>query len=178
VTHDQVEAMTLADRIVILKGGEIEQCGTPDEVYNTPASVFVGGFVGSPAMNFVKADLDEGSLVFANGDRLQVPQVYAARAANLKRRDVIVGVRPEHFVMGDASAPQLNCRVQVVEPLGADTLLFLALGEGSGSGAHGAGDLVARVPPHVRPAPGSAVSIGIDPMRLHLFDPETQKAIA
>ena len=170
VTHDQVEAMTLADRIVILRGGEVEQVGTPDEVYAHPRSVFVGGFVGAPAMNFARAAVAEDgrALDLGHGNRLPLPAPLAARAAGHRGREVILGVRPEHFVTGDASAPRLGCRVQVVEPLGADTLLVLAVG---------ASELIARVPPHVRPEPGGAFEIGVDPDRVHLFDPGTEKAL-
>jgi multiple sugar transport system ATP-binding protein len=172
VTHDQVEAMTLADRIVILRGGEIEQVGTPDEVYASPGSVFVGGFVGAPAMNFARVRLAADgapAVEFADGNRLPLPDGLAARAAAAHRgREAIVGIRPEHFVTGDASAPRLTCRVQVVEPLGSDTLLNLALG---------AEELMARVPPDVRPAPGSTLEIGVDHRRIHLFDPETERTL-
>jgi multiple sugar transport system ATP-binding protein len=170
VTHDQVEAMTLADRIVILRGGEIEQVGTPDQVYAQPGSVFVGGFVGSPAMNFARATLaaDATAIEFADGNRLPLPRSLAGRAAAHGGRKVVVGIRPEHFVTGDASAPRVTCRVQVVEPLGADTLLNLALG---------AEELMARVPPDVRPAPGATLEIGVDHHRIHLFDPETERTL-
>jgi len=170
VTHDQVEAMTLADRIVILRGGEIEQVGTPDEVYTSPRSIFVGGFVGAPAMNFAKARLsaDGAALAFADGNRLPVRPELAGRVDGLRDREVIVGIRPEHFVTGDDSAPRLTCKVQVVEPLGADTLVELGLGEE---------ELMARVPPHVRPQPGTTVEIGVDHRRVHLFDPETERTL-
>src|SRR5919112_1535583 len=98
VTHDQVEAMTLADRIVILKGGEIEQVGTPDEVYNSPASVFVGGFIGSPAMNFAKGTIRSGQVMFDGGAVIPLQSRSAGRADGLEGREVVVGIRPEHFV--------------------------------------------------------------------------------
>ncbi len=168
VTHDQVEAMTLADRIVILKGGDIEQVGTPDEVYNRPQSVFVGGFVGSPAMNFAKARVEAGLLSFADGNRLALSGLRAGRETNLEGRDVIVGIRPEHFgAVADPSAA-LTARVQVVEPLGSDTLVHFPV----------AGDvLTARMPPETRPEPGAEFRIGVDPTKIHLFDAASERVI-
>ncbi len=161
VTHDQVEAMTLADRIVIMRGGVIEQVGTPDDVYNEPNSVFVGGFIGSPAMNFLKARIDGSDLTFANGDRLS----YAAR---LGAADVIVGIRPEHLLPDDGAGPALSGVVQVVEPLGADTLVHLEImGEA----------LTARVDPFLHPKPGETLRFRVEPARLRLFDPKTEKSI-
>ena len=170
VTHDQVEAMTLADRIVILKGGEIEQVGTPDAVYGSPASIFVGGFVGAPAMNFVTATVADGALDLGHGNRLALPASALERAAGRER--VTVGIRPEHFSPAAdgplISGSTINGRVQVVEPLGADTLVHLAIGDGT---------LIARVPPEVRPTVGSPLAIGVDPARIHLFDAETGRSL-
>jgi multiple sugar transport system ATP-binding protein len=169
VTHDQVEAMTLADRIVILRGGDIEQVGTPDEVYNTPNSVFVGGFVGAPAMNFVTATVEQGALRFASGDLLPLSGDLAAQAAPYNGRPLTVGVRPEHFSPEAAeAAASLTGKVQVVEPLGSDTLVHLALGDAL---------LVVRMPPEARPVPGQMLTVGIQPGRLHLFDPASERSL-
>ena len=168
VTHDQVEAMTLADRIVILKGGDIEQVGTPDEVYNRPQSVFVGGFVGSPAMNFAKAKVEAGCLAFAEGNKLALSAARAGREANFEGRDVIVGIRPEHFGAVVDPAAAISARVQVVEPLGSDTLVHFSVG----------GDvLTARMPPETRPEPGAEFRIGVDPTKIHLFDAASERVI-
>jgi multiple sugar transport system ATP-binding protein len=167
VTHDQVEAMTLADRIVILKGGEIEQVGTPDEVYNSPASIFVGGFIGSPAMNFAKGMIRNGQVMFDAGASVPLQSRSAGKADGLEGREVVVGIRPEHFMpAGEGHA--LSGRVQVVEPLGSDTLIHFALGSST---------LTARVAPEMRPSPGENLSIGVDPSRIHLFDAATERAI-
>ncbi|KXG84884.1 ABC transporter ATP-binding protein [Agrobacterium bohemicum] len=168
VTHDQVEAMTLADRIVILKGGEIEQVGTPDEVYNRPASVFVGGFVGSPAMNFAKAKTAGGNLVFSNGDYLPISALQASgHAGAVEGREFVVGIRPEHF-SADVSQVSLTCKVQVVEPLGSDTLVHFAIGNEI---------LTARMPPETQIKAGETLKIGVDPGKIHLFDVETERAV-
>lgn len=168
VTHDQVEAMTLADRIVILRGGDIEQVGTPDEVYNKPQSVFVGGFVGSPAMNFAKAKAQDGALVFANGDRIPLSALAADKQSVENGRDVIVGIRPEHFVTVADPAMTLTAKVQVVEPLGSDTLVHFAIGGET---------LTARMPPEMRPEPNTELRLGLDPTKVHLFDAATERAI-
>jgi len=168
VTHDQVEAMTLADRIVILKGGDIEQVGTPDEVYNRPQSVFVGGFVGSPAMNFAKAKVEAGCLAFADGNKVALSTVRAGRATSLQGRDVIVGIRPEHFGAVSDPAATIAARVQVVEPLGSDTLVHFSV----------CGDvLTARMPPQTRVQPGAEIRFGVDPTKIHLFDAASERVI-
>ena len=166
VTHDQVEAMTLADRIVVMRGGVIEQVGTPDEVYGSPESVFVAGFIGAPAMNFLDARIEGGALRFDHGGAL--PLGGALAAGGHDGREVIVGLRPEHLVAANAGAG-LAGRVQVVEPLGSDTLVHLDIGDRT---------LTARLPPEVRPVPGAAFSVGIDPGRVRLFDRVTRRAIA
>jgi multiple sugar transport system ATP-binding protein len=169
VTHDQVEAMTLADRIVILRGGDIEQVGTPDEVYNRPNSVFVGGFVGSPAMNFSNAKLNGDRLVFGDGNALPFAALRSGRAAAVEGQEMIVGIRPEHFTAAEASEVQLAVKVQVVEPLGSDTLVHFQLGSEV---------LTARMPPEIRIRAGDDIRIGIDPSKIHLFDAATQRAVA
>src|SRR5690606_22510810 len=151
VTHDQVEAMTLADRIVVMRNGVIEQIGTPDEVYNTPASIFVASFIGAPAMNFLSAKVEGGHARFAEGG--QVP--LGALAARFKDGDAVkIGIRPEHFLEEAAPDCAISGTVQVVEPLGADTLVhFTVDGE----------EMTARVAPQMRPVPGSRVTFGCEP---------------
>jgi multiple sugar transport system ATP-binding protein len=168
VTHDQVEAMTLASRIVILRGGDIAQIGTPDEVYNRPASVFVGGFIGSPAMNFVPATISGGNVVFANAVSLPLRAPSLGTTAALEGRPIIVGIRPEHFRPLGETGVALSGEVQVVEPLGSDTLVHFRF----------AGILInARLPPDVRPEPGTTSTVGIDPDRIHIFDANTERAL-
>ncbi|OCJ09490.1 glycerol-3-phosphate ABC transporter ATP-binding protein [Rhizobium sp. AC27/96] len=169
VTHDQVEAMTLADRIVILRGGDIEQVGTPDEVYNQPNNVFVGGFVGSPAMNFSKAKLKGDRLTFADGNSLPLTALRSGKMAAVEGQEMIVGIRPEHFTAAAASEVQLTVKVQVVEPLGSDTLVHFRLGDEV---------LTARMPPDMRAHAGEEIKIGVDPSKVHLFDAATQRALA
>ncbi len=169
VTHDQVEAMTLADRIVILKGGDIEQVGTPDEVYNRPASVFVGGFVGAPAMNFVRTRVEGGSAVCSGGQRIALDAMPGLRPQAMDGRAIILGVRPEHVFAGETGGVGLSGRVEVVEPLGSDTLVHFSLGDAV---------LTARMPPSARPKVGETLTTSVDPARIYLFDAETERAIA
>ena len=140
VTHDQVEAMTLADRIVILKGGEIEQVGTPDEVYDQPGSMFVGGFVGAPAMNFARARRRRRRRGRASTTATGCRSATASRRRQ-RRRPARSSSASGPSISSPATplAPRLTCQVQVVEPLGADTLVSLSLGRRGDDGARAAG---------------------------------------
>ncbi len=173
VTHDQVEAMTLADQIVVMRAGSIKQAGTPHEVYNHPASMFVAGFIGSPTMNFVPGWLsaDAITVVFDDGGSglsLPLPADQAARVSARGGGEVIVGVRPENIGLAGDATESFAARIEVVEPLGSDTLVFFQMG---------AGEVVARVPPTTRAAVGAELCLRIDPRHLHLFDPATEKAL-
>ncbi|HSW20729.1 MAG TPA: sn-glycerol-3-phosphate ABC transporter ATP-binding protein UgpC [Ramlibacter sp.] len=166
VTHDQVEAMTMADRIVVMKDGRIQQIGTPLEVYETPANVFVAGFIGSPAMNLLPAYRDTSGNLAAFG--LRVDASASARAG----ATATVGVRPEDIRIqrGDCAHPlEVSARLQHVEHLGAETLLHLDL-QGN--------PVQARIPQRYQHTPDSNVSLFIDPSRLHVFRSETGQRLA
>src|SRR5438477_5169625 len=136
VTHDQVEAMTLADRVVVMNAGRIEQVGTPHDLYHSPATLFVAGFIGSPAMNIMRCGLEEaaGGLRLRVNDEVAFP-VPAERTARYRayagRRDLLLGLRPEHVTdMRTPTAPgqcPFEITVEVIEPLGMETLVFFAL---------------------------------------------------
>ena len=147
VTHDQVEAMTLADRIVILNHGRIEQIGTPEDVYDRPASTFVAGFIGAPPMNLL-------------------PASRAARRSAGPSEDLLLGVRPEHLVWHATASgtPLVEGTASVVEPLGSDTLVSLDVGGTA---------VIARLPPRVVRRKGEAVRLAADPANLHFFDRST-----
>jgi multiple sugar transport system ATP-binding protein len=167
VTHDQVEAMTLADRVVVMHDGLVEQIGTPEIIYNRPASTFVAGFIGAPTMNLVAARLEErsGSLAVAIGDTaFFVPADQAPAYRGWLGREVIFGLRPEHLVWieGEAEAATLDVAASVVEPLGTDTLVFFEI-----SGI----EMVARLPPEAARRAGDRVRLRPDLRRMHLFDP-------
>ncbi len=171
VTHDQVEAMTLAERIVVLSAGNIMQVGTPDEIYNRPVSRFVAGFTGSPPMNFLNAAvaLVDNQVCVALGSsaqRLRLPSGQAF-TQTLAGRAVIFGIRPEDIGI-NAVGPndvRLDAKVVVLEPLGAETLVTLAC-EG--------GELIARLPPNLPFAAGQQTSVWVNMDKCHLFDPDTQ----
>jgi len=166
VTHDQVEAMTMADKLVVMNGGVAEQVGSPMEVYERPASLFVAGFIGSPAMNFLPAritedgtgaQLDGGPVVPLNGQAKEVAP----------GQPVTVGLRPETLPVAESGRPHdLSLTVDLVEPLGADTLLHGRL-EGT---SH---EITVRVPGTQRVAENAEVPLAFDPTTAHLFDPET-----
>jgi multiple sugar transport system ATP-binding protein len=177
VTHDQVEAMTLADRIVVLRGGVIEQIGTPAELYAAPENRFVAGFIGSPTMNFLNARLaaDNGglSVMMDDGLSLIVPQKLAGDFSSYAGREVIFGIRPEHLTNTltehdqDALVP-ISIKVEIAEPLGADTLVFSRIGDQ---------EIVCRTTPQTGAAAGATMALRANMSHMHLFDPETGDAI-
>ncbi|CUH54214.1 sn-glycerol-3-phosphate import ATP-binding protein UgpC [Shimia marina] len=159
VTHDQVEAMTLGDRLMVLNGGYVEQFGTPIELYDRPQSMFVGGFIGSPAMNFLPADADGATITLANGTTL---------AGEVRAGAVTMGIRPEHLIRSEAGPVRL--KVQMMEQLGANTLLHGVL-EGTQT------EMVASLPGHVTAELGAVLSFEAAAETLHFFAPDTQKRI-
>jgi multiple sugar transport system ATP-binding protein len=166
VTHDQVEAMTMATRIAILDQGRLQQLGPPQQVYAQPANLFVAAFIGSPPMNTIHGDVtgEPGSLrVRVPGGTLAVPDRAAAALASMQLRDVVIGVRPEHirFVGDGAGVP---ATVTVVESLGHERHVVLRLDDGQ--------MIIARVPADdPAPSEGDAVRLGAADDTLHLFDP-------
>ncbi|VVD60026.1 glycerol-3-phosphate ABC transporter ATP-binding protein [Pandoraea eparura] len=161
VTHDQVEAMTLADRIAVLNGGYVMQYGTPDEIYHAPANTFVAGFTGSPPMNLLRLQASAG---IASGNGVALPLPVQVRTALGDRAEVIFGVRPENVALAHGPAEgrlRVSGRVTVVEPMGAETVCtFEVAGQA----------LVARLAPEVRLVPGDEVSLQLDAERTHWFD--------
>ena len=153
VTHDQVEAMTMADRIVVLNHGRIEQIGTPRALYRNPVSRFVAGFIGSPTINFITCNVDQGALVLPSGHKLPLAGVPLANGA------VELGIRPEHLKESQSGAAAV---VELVEPLGADTLVTLRLGPAS---------VMARLPGDVLPRPGDTLNVGFDIADALFFNP-------
>jgi len=157
VTHDQIEAMTMADRIVVMQSGRIEQEGAPLDLYDRPANAFVAGFLGSPAMNFIEGQIDAGALLLPDGTRLPVPSDLTATDG----RPVTWGLRPEHVELDPSG---IDAKVEVVEPTGPDTQLLLRI----------AGKpLVALLRKRANIQPGDTVRILVDPDNVHLFDAAT-----
>jgi ABC-type sugar transport system ATPase subunit len=172
VTHDQVEAMTLGDRIVVMNAGRVQQVDTPMAVYDRPRNTFVAGFIGSPPIALIPGRLvRDGAPRFESTDRalsLAVPRAWETLLAGGSARDVILGIRPEdiHLANGDANAVRM--RVDLVEPLGSEILLHASAGDA---------ELTARLPPHLRPETGSEVALAFDESKLHFFDPETRERL-
>jgi sn-glycerol 3-phosphate transport system ATP-binding protein len=160
VTHDQVEAMTLAHRMIVMNAGRAEQIGTPMEVYENPATLFVAGFIGSPAMNFLPAKADGGGhfTLLAGG------KVTTALANAEAGRGVTLGIRPEHLHPCGVDAAIVTGPVEMVEQLGADTLIHV--GQGTDT-------VIARVPHEIRFEVGETLPLTADPTRMFLFDSAT-----
>ena len=176
VTHDQVEAMTLADRVVVMNGGRIEQVGAPQELYHRPASRFVAGFIGSPGMNFLPgrmvADGDGLAIRLGVGMDLAVPSSRTARYAELRDREVVFGIRPEHLTDspadGRAGFAPLTAPAEVVEPMGAETLVHLRVGETA---------VCARCVPATSAAPGAPLALFADMNQMHVMETDTGRVV-
>ncbi len=165
VTHDQIEAMTLGHRLLVLNDGVVEQLGAPLELYEHPATLFVAGFIGSPAMNFVAARIDSGAgaVELPGGNRLTLPEGRFAAAAG---REVTLGVRPEHLELVGDSDGVAHMTAQVVEQLGADTVIH---GHFGGDRT----DLTVRVQGIRHLTAGEVLPLRVAPEHLHLFDPQS-----
>jgi len=170
VTHDQVEAMTLADRLIVMNAGVADQIGTPMDVYDRPASVFVAGFIGSPAMNFLAAKVGEGGkfVDLAGTGEAKVTLPLATQTSVAPGTAVALGVRPEHLLAADDGP--LEFEIELAEPLGADTLLHGRFGEARET-------VTVRQSGHVLAQPGEKRRFSVGATRLHLFDSETGKRI-
>jgi multiple sugar transport system ATP-binding protein len=161
VTHDQVEAMTMGDRIAVLKEGTLQQVAPPREIYDHPVNMYVAGFIGSPKMNFIPVAI-EGRTARASGFSIELPQPVGVAKG-------VLGFRPEEVsANGRSDLPQIDLKVEVVEVLGSDQHLY---------GKVGGDDVIARVNPDVTVAPGNVVRLGINMRRLHVFDPQTEQAL-
>ncbi|MEK0085150.1 ABC transporter ATP-binding protein [Benzoatithermus flavus] len=177
VTHDQVEAMTLADRIVLLKDGRIEQQGAPLDLFERPATRFVAGFLGSPQMNFVPCRLEpaNGGLVarFTDGRFLPLPHERIGRYAPWRGRELILGVRPEHLSRPDGAAHRpgqapLRVLIDLVQPTGTRTYAAFRLG---------GVEVTAELPAHLVERAGTELELLVDTQRVILIDPETERVI-
>ena len=172
VTHDQIEAMTLADIVVVMNQGRIEQIGAPQELYLRPKTGFVAQFIGSPSMNFVDVQLRSAGggleMVLDRGDLLKVPADRTAAYAPFTGRKMILGIRPEALGTRDGGAGALPVTVDVVEPIGQEILVFFKLGSRNCS---------TRMDPTERVRPGDRLTLCPQMTRAHLIDPETDKVV-
>jgi multiple sugar transport system ATP-binding protein len=197
VTHDQTEAMTLGSRVAVLQHGVLQQIASPQELYKSPANLFVAGFIGSPPMNLIEAKLERGGdgedrphVVFA-GHRLAIPAQVTAERPSLEGflgRDVVLGIRPEH--LSDAALKRdvdttsvLELPVRLREELGSDVQIHCGIGAASYHGEAAPQDvtslatLVARMDPQTTLAEGQIAKVAVDTARLHFFDGATEQAI-
>jgi multiple sugar transport system ATP-binding protein len=181
VTHDQIEAMTLADRIAIMKDGIIEQFGTPKEIYENPASMFVAGFIGSPSMNFIPCEIIEHegekkiSITTQNDEKCFIPvQGMCSSHETSIGKKVIFGIRPEQICAfsstekGNTDIHKLKCDAQIIEPTGPDTLVFTQINNQK---------ITCRIHPDKAVLPGESMDFGFDISKAVIFDPDTEKRI-
>lgn len=167
VTHDQVEALTLADRLIVMNMGRFEQMAAPLEVYNRPATLFVAGFIGSPAMNMIKMEISP------SGDAVKMPSgnwfPLAKPVTQANGKEVMVGIRPEHFILSQDRSVPFSLMVEVVEILGADTIVHGNIGNG--------GSLTLRLPGGFKITTGDRLNVQAMADHIHIFDPETGKRL-
>jgi multiple sugar transport system ATP-binding protein len=190
VTHDQTEAMTLGDRVVVLRAGVAQQIGTPQELYDKPANLFVAGFIGSPAMNFFPGTLTPTGVSLSFGEITLTQEVHDSVSAHPAPANVIVGVRPEH--LDDASlidtyqrlsALTFEVKAEIVESLGSETLVYFStpgaaaqsaqLAELAADSGIGENEFVARLPADSRAKPGEQIQLAFDTTKALVFDADT-----
>jgi multiple sugar transport system ATP-binding protein len=201
VTHDQTEAMTLGDRVAVMRLGTIQQVASPEELYDRPVNLFVAGFIGSPAMNFMAGTLEDGKLHTGVGDFPMTPQLRQELERSGTGRDVIVGIRPESFedaavVPAEVKAHGLefNTSIDVVESLGSEKFVYftrelgqtqnvaeleeLARDSGRADASGAAETVVARLDPASRIREGEDTRLWVDMRKLHVFDPSTGRNLS
>jgi sn-glycerol 3-phosphate transport system ATP-binding protein len=169
VTHDQVEAMTLADRICVINRGEVQQMGTPHEVYERPANVFVAGFIGSPAMNLVPATVVDGQVQLAGCPVAPAPQAAV---------DLVVGIRPEGLRIQPDGRPGIPVTVDFHEPLGSHALVHTLLGGGATEIVNERPGIVVQAEADFGPRTGQRLTLSAEPNKIYLFDASTGAALS
>jgi ABC-type sugar transport system ATPase subunit len=162
VTHDQIEAMTLADRLVVLRAGEVEQIGTPSDLYERPANTFVAGFVGSPSMNMLAGVLSDGHLHMEIGVRLPIQRVSVG--------SLTVGIRPEDILVVGEGGGAVSAKAKLIEPMGADTVIVCQPAQGP--------EVLVRVPHYQRVKDGETLHLQVRESAIHMFDRNSGRRIA
>jgi multiple sugar transport system ATP-binding protein len=173
VTHDQIEAMTMGHRIAVMSAGRLQQVGTPLDVYDRPANLFVAQFIGTPPMNFVKGKLEDGGAKITGAAfSLPIPPELRTATAGKDGAEVVVGIRPEHLHQQPPAdrgpTTELKVPVELVEPVGDEVVVHGKLGEDP---------LVFKLDPHHAPEAGSTVPVHVQLGALHLFDGKTEKRL-
>ena len=176
VTHDQIEAMTMGDRICVMKDGLIQQCDTPLNIYDNPANVFVAGFIGTPPMNIFRGELldEAGVLTFhSNSIAIPLPEEWRPSVEKYINGKIIFGIRPEDIgserAENSGNCPVLHARIEVMEPMGAETYLYLDVGADT--------SCIARVDAHRKTKVGEHLELAVLMTKAHLFDAETEMRI-
>jgi len=174
VTHDQIEAMTMGDRIVVMKDGIVQQVAAPQELYDRPVNLFVAGFIGTPTMNFMRGKLSSDATAFETPTfKLSLSSALSAAAKAYGGKEMVLGIRPEDvqadpaFVEAHPGA-RVPAEVELVEPLGSEILLYLKAGENS---------ITASVEPGLKVRAGDKITLALNTEKLHLFDAETEIAV-
>jgi multiple sugar transport system ATP-binding protein len=201
VTHDQTEAMTLGDRVAVMRAGRLQQVGAPMELYNNPVNLFVAGFIGSPAMNFMPATLEGDSVKLPIGD-VRLPDDVRSRVGDASGKQLIAGIRPENFEAASVVSDEMKqrgatfrARIDVVESMGSELYAHFRvetdqdiesaelreLAEDAGGGevpsSGEAGQIVARLDPESDVQEGQEAELWVDADRLHLFDPDDGRSL-
>jgi multiple sugar transport system ATP-binding protein len=173
VTHDQVEAMTMGDRIAVMRDGILQQVGTPQELYDHPVNIFVAGFIGSPSMNFATAKADGKDLMLGGAKLVLTGEPARAAETRPSGANVLIGFRPEHLELANGTSlentVQFPAKVDVVEYLGNEELIH-AQAEGN--------EIVALLPSDKKVTPGQDVQLAVPMEKLHIFDPDSEQALA
>ena len=168
VTHDQTEAMTMADRIVVMKEGYIQQVGTPHELYFNPTNVFVAGFIGEPPMNFVKGTVEDGKIAFGD-QKIDLKSQFADKVSGYEGKEIVFGFRPEAIALGEEeNAFHIRCNVELTEMLGDNTNVYITNGDQQA---------ILKVDPHDTPDVDSEITFSIPFKSVYLFDSETENRI-
>ncbi|MBQ0009159.1 MAG: ATP-binding cassette domain-containing protein [Firmicutes bacterium] len=173
VTHDQTEAMTMASRIVIMSNGVVQQIGTPKEVYEQPANLFVAGFIGSPSMNFIKGSFDGKDFVFENGSKFKLDKVSVAKLKEYEGKEIILGIRPEHIYTADdksisSKSEKFDVCIDISELLGSESIVYGMCNEQK---------VLMKLSSKIDIKPNDTISCVYDTDCVHFFDAETGKAI-
>ncbi|MGC8739026.1 MAG: ABC transporter ATP-binding protein [Candidatus Hydrogenedens sp.] len=176
VTHDQIEAMTMGDRIVVMNNGTVQQIGTPLELYNKPVNKFVAGFIGSPPMNMIEGSIifQDEKLYFSDNKNIEilVPENLQEHLKNFINQKTILGIRPEDFIINQSQTPQkgisISAIVDVVEPMGSEMNLYLNTGMNT---------ITAKLKLDKEPSIGEPFIVNINIEKIHFFDPVTEQAI-
>jgi multiple sugar transport system ATP-binding protein len=174
VTHDQIEAMTMADRIVLMRDGEVQQIASPDEIFAKPANLFVAGFIGSPGMNLVPGQVTGGE---QKGLRVLGVDVTAPKGPGLKEGPVIAGLRPEHLSLGTNGPATITVEPTLVESLGSEKYVHFDVPGGPAAFDGASGTMIARLIDAGPVSAGTPLRLSFDPAKLHLFDATTHRAI-